>query len=538
MPTLTFYSKATAEDGYAFTSSAATSFATLRAGGQPTGDDDNDVFMYYAFLTSQASSNTFSDLARGVVMFDTSSIGASATITSATLSVRGSGKVNTLGLSAADGALSLVAVSPSSTTGLTGADFNTFGTTRLTDTDLSYSSFSTSGFNVFTLNAAGLANINKTGVSKFGFRFAVDTDNGTPNWVAERQAYFSGRTNEYAGDSSAPVLTITFEYGLSAQTNNANPYADGKLMSKASGGSWTDVSSTDLYFVTYTTTGATTKSYSSQDPSTILETILDNFNDNGGVVTYTAGSIDTTGTTVSYTFNTQTILECINKILELAPEGWYWYVDPATNLVHFHQKNSAADHTFTLGKDIKLMRVEKRTEGIVNTVYFTGGDTGGGTILYKKFADTSSVGLYGIRAIRYTDERVTSATTATTIANRILNSHSAPEIRIQVEIADSNVQSGGYDIETITIGDVINIRNVQGNTGSSLWDVALWDQDRWDYNIAQVATMYLQIVRIEYYPDRAVIMCSTLPPDVAKRIEDINRNLVATQTASNPSAPS
>lgn len=332
-----------------------------------------------------------------------------------------------------------------------------------------------------------------------------------------------------------PNLTGT---PVTATISTANPYASGSLKSRAGSGSWTAVASGDLYFATYSTTGATTITYSSQDPSNILRAVIDNYNESGGAVTYDGSSIDDTSTSVTYTFNTQTTLEATNKIIELSPEGWYWYVDPATNLIHLHNKSLSADHKFILGKDIELLKAEKRTENIVNTIYFNGGDTGGGSNLYKKYQNSTSVGLYGVRSLRYTDERVTVASTANTIAQKILDANSGPEIRMTLEIADSNLSTLGYDIESIQVGEVVNVRNVEGNTGSSLWDVASWDDDRWDYSIADIGTMYLQIVRKEYAPDKLTLYCSTLPPDVSKRIEDIARNLEISRTADNPTAPS
>lgn len=342
------------------------------------------------------------------------------------------------------------------------------------------------------------------------------------------------RTVQFDNLNFDPTLTDNI---VTATTNNANPYASGKLR-RNNGSGWTDVTTTDLYFKTYSSTGATTITHNSTDPSDMLRAVITNYNNNGGTIQYDGISIDDTNTTVSYTFVTQTILESIDKILELSPQGWYWYVDSATNLIHFHEKSTSADHSLTLGKDIERLNVAKRTDGIINTIYFRGGDTGGGVYLYKKYQDSNSVGSYGIRAMKYVDERVTVTNTANTISNTILSTNSSPEVRLDGIISDSNGNGYGYDIESINIGDVINVQNVPGDTGRSLWDVAMFDEDRFDYNISQLGSMYLQIVRKEYSPTSLSIFCSTIPPDVSKRIEDINRNLEASQTADNPSAPS
>lgn len=520
--------------------------------------------------------------------------------------------------------------------------------------------------------------------------------------------------------TSGTVAKTTLNDYTYVTYSDSAPYADGKMMAKADGGSWADVSGSDMYFVTYSADGDTTVTQNSQDPSDILKDIIDRYNEAGGAVTYdlgtptydvttnlfenpsfedsiadwtvTAGigtqasdsspqgsynfqlqnssggyatsstttnlvegntytvsyyakwagssptgsvtgthdsttvftnnslttswvryshefeatandnfylavdisgadriisidglmltegglvdyfdgdttdtetmiydwtgtandststrseiistsnaSIDDTSTSVSYTFVSQNTLDCINKVLELAPSDWYYYIDPATNIIHFHEKATTADHNFVLGKDIKSMSLDKRTQNIVNQVYFTGGDTGGGSILYKKYSNDTSIGLYGLRSTHKIDGRVINADTAQIMANRILDNHVTPEVRLQVVVSDSNLSDYGYNIEGVSIGDILNIRNADNSTGSSFWNVMTWNEDYWNYSYEKVGSLYLLVVRMQYKPDSLFITCSTVPPQVNKRIEDIERNLTALQTKDNPSAPS
>lgn len=115
--------------------------------------------------------------------------------------------------------------------------------------------------------------------------------------------------------------------------------------------------------------------YLSVDPSDIIKDALNRFNSDGGIPSFDHGgtTIDDTGTDVSYTFNVNTILEVINKGLELAPTDWYWYYDQAINNVHFHARPTEPTHTFVLGKHIIDLNLEKYIEDLTNVVYFTGG---------------------------------------------------------------------------------------------------------------------------------------------------------------------
>ena len=311
--------------------------------------------------------------------------------------------------------------------------------------------------------------------------------------------------------SVTPIASVAYQ--------NTNAYADGKLM-RDTGGGWADVGTSDIWFKTYSEQGATTVPHNSEDPTTIIESALDFAHSAGSAVTYDSNSLETTSSTVSYTFKSQSVFEVINTTLGLAPEDWYWYIDVANNYLHFHQKSTVADHTFTLGKDIINAKVAKHADNIINTIFFTGGDGGSG-ILYKKYQDSASIGTYGVRDEKYIDQRVTDETTADVIAQRILNKRAQPEIRLQATILDNNNDTGGYDIETIKVGDVVALRNFKTSA-----DIPL-----------DINEQLLQIVRLEYSPDRLSIQCSTIPPEVAKRIEDIKRNLDDSITVNNPDTP-
>lgn len=288
-------------------------------------------------------------------------------------------------------------------------------------------------------------------------------------------------------------------------------------------------------FIAYSADGSTTVEYLSQDPAVIMRDIIDKYRLQGGVLNYTEDTIELCGTEVSYTFSGNTVYEGISKCLELAPTGWYWYVDYATNLIHFHPSDTTPTHTLSLEKDLKDAKFEKRIEDLINTIYFTGG---GDPPLYKKFTNQNSVTKYGIKAAKYIDQRVTVLETAQTITDAILSTKSEPELRVTLEVLDNGADDGiGYDIESIKVGDVVGVRNVSQQVGLSTWDIARWDNDYWDFNIYNLSSLQMIIQKINYKADILTIQASTIAPDVNKRIEDINRNLETLQTLNNPTTP-
>lgn len=349
------------------------------------------------------------------------------------------------------------------------------------------------------------------GSSARTFKIAVETYGGASGYYSTSQV---ATTTGFALHTFTFTATATEEMTANLILNDLGLawtcWIDGVMLEEAdSAGEYFDGSYTASNPYEYEWTGAENNS-----PSTEI-----------------GQTIEDTGAVVSYTFNTNTTWEGMRKCLELAPAGWYLYIDQSTNLVHFHTKADVADHRFIMGKDIIEVSPEKRTEDIVNIVYFTGG---GDPALFRIYTAPDSIALYGPRVKRYVDQRVTVAATATAISNSILDEGRAPELRLNITIADNSVDpTKGMDLETITLGQMIAIRNVEGH-GPTQWDVSEWDVDYWDFNIQDLSSPILQIVRLEKTPGQAVIYCSTTPPDVSKRIEDINRNLEASQTVNNP----
>jgi len=159
-----------------------------------------------------------------------------------------------------------------------------------------------------------------------------------------------------------------------------------------------------------------------------------------------------------------------------------------------------------------------------------------GQTLYKKYTRTDSVTNWGTHAVFRQDERITTEATMDALAERILDDNENPEIRMIVKVIDNSQDGNGYDIESIEPGDIINMRNLI-ETGYSRWDLGLWDEMYWDESISNVQERMMQIVSVQYAPDYATITVSSKTPRVAETIEQINRDLKASQTSSNPDSP-
>lgn len=195
-------------DGRVFRSVTAETFSTIRAGAG-TGASDTDSDDRMAQLASHAStSNNYYVLVRSIFCFDSSSLTASANISNDVFSLYGNDKTNGNGSTTAD----VVAATPAATNTLATSDYAQLGTTVFASK--AYVDWSTAGYNDFTLDANGINNTNKTGVSKFGFRLGWDTLNSFDgSWVGSAETRFGGKFADQTGTSNDPKLVVTYTLG-------------------------------------------------------------------------------------------------------------------------------------------------------------------------------------------------------------------------------------------------------------------------------------------------------------------------------------
>lgn len=283
-------------------------------------------------------------------------------------------------------------------------------------------------------------------------------------------------------------------------------YSGGSLSRIAINGTVT-AATDDLSFEVNYAGGLTTVPFNSYDPGNIMKAIVDFAASKGAHIGYTAESIELAGTTVSYTFKSNTIAEAINKTLELAPADWYFYIDPADNILYFKARPTTPDHTFTLGRDIARFEIERDMEGIVNTAYFSGG---GNPALFRKTVDQASLDAWRRGLAKLSDNRVTDAVSADIISEGHIERNNTPQYTATLVVAAAN-----YDIETIRVGQLAALAGF-GNF---------------------IDELKLLISEVSYKHDTATLKLGTLKPPVSKRLEDLKRNLDVLEQQNNPSSP-
>lgn len=250
-------------------------------------------------------------------------------------------------------------------------------------------------------------------------------------------------------------------------------------------------------------------SYASQEIALILKSIISS---NPGKMTYSAGSIVNTGISAGFKFQLNSKLEAIESIHGQSPDGYYWFGDVATNEVVFKPRATVADHTFVMKHHIKTMALKRTQEQMRNLVYFTGeqNSTTGISIL-KKYEDAASQVAWRVGLHRITDRRYSVPDNMQRRAEKEMSAYKNPVYTTTV-----TVSAARYDIETIQLGQMVQIANIDNF----------------------VRDLLLQIVSISRADTEVTLQLGELLETQSQIISDINSSLENEQMQTIPNAPS
>ena len=175
--------------------------------GASTGTDAyDDVTSISVRIRASTTTDEYDRWYRGYFLFDTSTIPDGDTITAATLSF----KSNYVG-DARTSSLSVGLCNPASDTALVAADWDAITFVKQA-ADIAFSAVTadSSTYNVFTFNATGRGNVNKTGISKFSILITIDMEDDDPGWVSARDDELNIYNAEEAVSGDArPRLQVT-----------------------------------------------------------------------------------------------------------------------------------------------------------------------------------------------------------------------------------------------------------------------------------------------------------------------------------------
>jgi hypothetical protein len=216
-----------------------------------------------------------------------------------------------------------------------------------------------------------------------------------------------------------------------------------------------------------TAAGAYEVSYSATALETIFKDVINRYNQQNprNIITYSNATIGATGRTATIKFNNANCLGVLTEIFQLTDSNWVWFVD-VDDVAYLKPISTTPDHKLFFGKDIKdLQRTQDKTK-IVNNLLFWNGATSGS--IARRYTKQDSVDTYGIHTKLKRDGRFTLAASMDLAGSREVNVNSLPNDQITISVL--GLEGGGYDIDSIKVGDVIKILNVgtDANIGNSL----------------------------------------------------------------------
>lgn len=295
--------------------------------------------------------------------------------------------------------------------------------------------------------------------------------------------------------------------------STSSTYPNGSMYnstySGGGGGGSYDAVAGDLWFITKSGSPTTTTTYSNDDPVTdMAHGILLDYNARGGRIK--EREFTATGLSLTYTFNSATILDAIKKIIEMSPSGYYSYVDLGTSEIDILPVSTTPDFVIVRGKDMTQLTISMSIEQVKNYLLFSGGDTGGGVNLFRQYSDAESAAYYGTRLGTKSDNRVILDATADAIGDAFMDENADEMQETSLIINDSMV-----DISLFTPGKTIGFRNF-GNL---------------------IDDMVLMIARRDINYPSSTLVLGRLPIVMNAELQRINNELLMQQTINNPTQP-
>ena len=198
-------------DGQASRTNGISETLTVIRDGAGGHSADSGATTYQNRIQASTTTDQYSSIWRSIFLFDTSGIDDGDTIDSAIFSLYRTSESDGLsGASSDNSKVQLCSATPASNTALQKSDYGQVDTTDNGKSGTQASKSDNAYYDI-TLNSTGLANIDKTGITKFGLRYVWDADDTEVGltWSSTGNQYEFGVYADTSGETQDPKLVVT-----------------------------------------------------------------------------------------------------------------------------------------------------------------------------------------------------------------------------------------------------------------------------------------------------------------------------------------
>lgn len=216
-------------------------------------------------------------------------------------------------------------------------------------------------------------------------------------------------------------------------------------------------------------------------------------------------AVEHTDYDINVGLNIDSAKNAINALYRQLPSGWFYRVDIGTGAMTMKNRNANPDHLLVFGRDFTEMKVTKDIDGIINDVYYIGGElVEQGAKLTTRSFDVESMAEYRQGLAILSNDKVTRYDTAALLSQNAIGNNNEPRITTEITLSAAR-----YNTETVRIGDVVKIVN--------------GDRD--------VLRTTLVVADINYRPNSITISLDSAPRNLSRTIDAIQRDLQNQSTA-------
>lgn len=273
------------------------------------------------------------------------------------------------------------------------------------------------------------------------------------------------------------------------------------------------------------------------DPGQMLRDLIDEARENERFdIFYDDDSIKNTDYNMQYTFRDQQLRNCIDKVRELCPSNWHWFVD-ATGKMNLRGPQHTTTHILRIGREVLKYNNDKTVKNVKNIVIVKGrqdedrSEADGEGSIRVEVRDEESIREYGARYLFLRDSNIKDFASARVMAQGRLEENNKVEENGQVTVLDEkevlyvDAPVLGYNVEAFQPGDYVKILNsgVDKASARMYWDRAVFNQTSWEAGSLDIQSIGVPIKKISYKGTTVELELSERRPSATGDFEKLVR---------------